>query len=394
MPIKVYRSTDLGAPVLSGQVGQFITFLDAILVNGYNSVSVTSLTRSGSTATAVCAAPHGLSTGDVALVAGAGQTDYNVEAVVTVVNGTTFTYDVAGAPTSPATGTITAKRAPLGYTKAFTGSYKAAYRANNPTGLRHYLRVQDDGGSSGGNRECRLWGYETMTDVDTGTGVYPTAAQSSNGYFQTKSSSTDATQRAWCLVGDGKIFYLFVDYGGAAASGLSSSGTFYGTVFGDILSYKAGDAYASVLSAGANANSNTSPQQGLGEQRTSVSSTTTFSPSISIARDFTAVLGSRYVGLMASGLNAGMGTTGYIPYPHPIDNGFYINPVQVTQGNPSVFRGRMPGLYESMHGRALNNGDIVENVQGLMGRKFIMMYVNYSWQGGHVMVDITGPWDA
>lgn len=127
---------------------------------------------------------------------------------------------------------------------------------------------------------------------------------------------------------------------------------------------------------------------------TSVDSTTTFDSSINIARDFTAVLGSRYVGLMASGLNSGMGYTAYIPYPHPIDNGFYINPVQVTQGNPSVFRGRMPGLYESMHGRALNNGDIVENVQGLMGRKFMMMYVNYYSSGGHVMVDITGPWDA
>lgn len=394
MPIKVYRSQDLGAPVLSGQIGQFITFLDAILVNGYNSVSVSSLTRSGSTATATCAAPHGLSTGDVVLVAGAGQTDYNVEAVVTVVSGTVFTYDVANAPTSPATGTITAKRAPLGYTKVFTGTNKAAYRANDPYGLRHFLRVQDDGGSAGGNRECRLWGYEAMTDVDTGTGPYPTAGQSSNGYYQMKSSSTDATQRPWCLVGDGKIFYLFVDYGGAAASGLSSSGTFYGTVFGDILSYKAGDAYASVLAACTTANSTTSPSQGLSEQRTAIGSPAGFSSSISIARDFTAVLGSRYVGLMASGLSSAMGVTAYITYPHQIDNGFYINPVQVTQGPPAIIRGRMPGLYESMHGRALNNGDIVENVQGLMGRKFMMMYVNSSSQGGHVMVDITGPWDA
>lgn len=394
MPIKVYRSQDLGAPALSGQIGQFITFLDAILVNGYNSVSVTSLTRSGSTATAVCAAPHGLSTGDVALVAGAGQTDYNVEAVVTVVNGTTFTYDVAGAPTSPATGTITAKRAPLGYTKVFTGSNKAAYRANDPAGLRHYLRVQDDGGTSGGTRECRLRGYETMTDVDTGTGVYPTVGQSSNGYYQMKSSTTDGTQRPWCLVGDGKIFYLFVNYGNSAAAGLSNYGTFYATVFGDIISYKAGDVYASVLSACTNTNSTSSPSQGLGVQQTTVGSTTTFDASINIARDFTAVLGSRYVGLMASGLNNGMGYKAYIPYPHPIDNGFYINPVQVTQDSPSVFRGRMPGLYECMHGRALNNGDIVENVQGLMGRKFMMMYVNYAGQGGHVMLDITGPWDA
>ena len=394
MPIKVYRSQDLGAPVLSGQIGQFITFLDAILVNGYNSVSVSSLTRSGSTATATCAAPHGLSTGDVVLVAGAGQSDYNVEAVVTVVSSTVFTYDVANAPTSPATGTITAKRAPLGYTKVFTGSNKAAYRANDPSGLRHFLRVQDDGGSVGGNRECRLWGYEAMTDVDTGTGPYPTAGQSSNGYYQMKSSSTDSTQRAWCLVGDGKIFYLFVDYGGAAASGVSGTGTFYATVFGDILPYMVGDAYASVLAACTTANSTTSPAQSLGAQQTSINSPTSFWSSMNIARDFTAVLGSRYVGLMASGLGSGMGLTTYISYPHQIDNGFYINPVQVTQGSPAVIRGRMPGLYEGMHGRALNNGDIVENVQGLTGRKFMMMYVNFISQAAHVMVDITGPWDA
>lgn len=394
MAIKIYRSSDIGAPTLSGQIGQFITFLDAILVNGYNSVSVTSLTRSGSTATATCAAPHGLSTGDVALIAGAGQADYNVEAVVTVVSGTIFTYDVANSPTSPATGTITAKRAPLGYTKAFTGSNKAAYRANDTAGLRHYLRVQDDGGSTGGNRECRLWGYEAMTDVDTGTGPYPTATQSSNGYFQMKSSTSDGTQRAWLLLGDGKIFYLFVEYAGVAAIGLSSSGAFYGTVFGDILSYKAGDAYGSVLSACTTANSTTNPPQSLGTQNTSITSPTSFSSSMNIARDFTGVLGSRYVGLMASGLGGGMGFTAYISYPHQVDNGFYINPVQVTQGVPSVIRGKMPGLYEGMHGRALNNGDIVENVQGLMGRKFMMTYVNYQSQAGHLMIDITGPWDS
>lgn len=394
MAIKVYRSTDLGAPTLAGQIGQLITFLDAILVNGYNSVSVSSLTRSGTTATATCAAPHGLATGDTVLVAGAGQADYNVEAVVTVVSGTVFTYDVANSPTTPATGTITAKRAPLGYTKAFTGSNKAAYRANDTSGLRHYLRVQDDGGSAGGNREARLVAYETMTDVDTGTGPYPTVAQSANGYFQMKSSTSDGTQRAWMLVGDGKIFYLFVEYAGTASVGLSSSGAFYATVFGDILSYKAGDAYSSILSACTTANSTTSAAQGLGVQSTAITSPTSFVSCVNIARDFTGVAGSRYVGLMATGLSATFGLTAYMSYPHLIDNGFYIAPVQVTQGVPSVIRGRLPGLYEGMHGRALNNCDVVENVQGLMGRKFMMVYVNNYSQAASLMLDITGPWDA
>lgn len=36
MAVRLYKSTDTGAPVLSGSVGSLITVLDAVLVNGYN----------------------------------------------------------------------------------------------------------------------------------------------------------------------------------------------------------------------------------------------------------------------------------------------------------------------------------------------------------------------
>lgn len=69
--------------------------------------SITGITRSGSTATATTAAPHGLSTNDVVDVAGADQSEYNGPQVITVTGASTFTYPVAGTPTTPATGTIT-----------------------------------------------------------------------------------------------------------------------------------------------------------------------------------------------------------------------------------------------------------------------------------------------
>lgn len=70
-------------------------------------VSVSSLTRSGTTATVTTATAHGLATGGYARVAGATPTAYNGKVAVTVTGATTYTFQVSGSPTTPATGTIT-----------------------------------------------------------------------------------------------------------------------------------------------------------------------------------------------------------------------------------------------------------------------------------------------
>lgn len=78
--------------------------------NGFKQITVpshavTSITRSGSTATVNTNSAHGLKTNDIVAITGATQTEYNVTAaVVTVTGSTTFTYAVTGTPTTPATG--------------------------------------------------------------------------------------------------------------------------------------------------------------------------------------------------------------------------------------------------------------------------------------------------
>lgn len=72
-------------------------------------LSVTSITRAGSTATLTAAANHNLRTGDLIVVAGAAQSEYNGQFAVTVTGATTLTYTVTGTPATPATGTITYK---------------------------------------------------------------------------------------------------------------------------------------------------------------------------------------------------------------------------------------------------------------------------------------------
>ena len=71
-------------------------------------ISVTSITRSGTTATVTTASDHNLASNVPVTIAGAAQTEYNLTDVVITITGLdTFTYQVAGSPAT-ATGTITA----------------------------------------------------------------------------------------------------------------------------------------------------------------------------------------------------------------------------------------------------------------------------------------------
>jgi hypothetical protein len=68
--------------------------------------AITSLTRSGGTATAVCDQVNGFVTGQKVVISGATQAAYNGTPTITVTNPTTFTFPVSGSPATPATGTI------------------------------------------------------------------------------------------------------------------------------------------------------------------------------------------------------------------------------------------------------------------------------------------------
>ena len=99
--------------------------------------SVSSITRSSSTATVTTAASHGYSTGDWITIAGASQSGYNGVFQITDTASTTFTYSLGSlTPATPASGTITAR---LGYIKHW-GKLRAANP--NPGAYRpHFVRV-------------------------------------------------------------------------------------------------------------------------------------------------------------------------------------------------------------------------------------------------------------
>ena len=129
-----------GAPVLSGTAGTLIAVLDACLVNGFGSVTLNSLVVQNNVATATVSGGHGFAmivgvnnvspgVGPVVRIDGATPAALNGDwRLASVPNSTTFTFAAEGIPDQTATGTITAKRAPAGWAKAFGGANKAAYQ--------------------------------------------------------------------------------------------------------------------------------------------------------------------------------------------------------------------------------------------------------------------------
>lgn len=72
-------------------------------------ISILSITRSGTTATVTTTSDHGLASNVPVTISGAVETDYNLtDAEITVTGLNAFTYQVAGSPATPATGTIEA----------------------------------------------------------------------------------------------------------------------------------------------------------------------------------------------------------------------------------------------------------------------------------------------
>lgn len=75
-----------------------------------DALDVTSITRTGGTATVTTDEAHGFSTGQYVHIEGADQAAYVGFHQITVTGAMTFTYAVSGAPASPATGAIVATR--------------------------------------------------------------------------------------------------------------------------------------------------------------------------------------------------------------------------------------------------------------------------------------------
>jgi hypothetical protein len=401
--VKIFRSSDAGAPVLNGAAGALASLLYACLVTGYNTLAPSSVTRDGDTVTVTYGSAHGHALHQVINVSGANEADYNGDFRITEVATNTLQYKLATGvtPATPATGTIATKMAPAGWTRPYSGTNKAVFKGD-VSGTGCYLRVDD---TNSATRRGVMRGYVSMTDVDTGTDPFPL----STALYWYKSTD-DGTTRIWMLIADSKLFYFGNQDG--------SNNQLH--AFGDIVTYKPGDAYHCILTGSDSASD-------AGDNYVDILLTkptcrnVTRGTRISIARAYSGMSGSTcglcVVGAphrttsssFATTIQTIMGYDGY-PYPHNIDNGVIYGPAYLSESDTAGIRGLLPGIYDPWHEMssaiALTNLSLTADIP-VPGRRALFwrarggnIYLNISGYTSYAtnpatgcsIIDCTGPW--
>lgn len=394
--VKFFNDNMPGAPVLNGVAGSLVALLDAVLVTGFGLRQATNLVVLNGVATLTLAndAKNIALLDSVILIDGASVAALNGEQRVTGATATTLTFATSAAA-GTATGTITVKSAPAGWVKLFTGTNKAAYKSASPEAFATVLRVDDTG-----TLDARVRGYESMTDVDTGTGLFPTAAQAAgSGGYWAKSGAANATGNRWDFFADGRGFY----YAPSSQSGANAAS--YGQAvywFGDANPHKSTDVFAAcLLSSNSAVASTNSPNYGsIGAGNSNPASYWTRG----IAGIGSAVAAFSLPETGGNGTVSGVDPLlGAFPPPDgKMRLSRYLAQESAVIGSGCILRGVFPGLNhvpQSGLYAVFQRGDKITPTGALAGRKLYAVQVGTSFSdtqsaasGGRAFVDITGPW--
>lgn len=388
-PVIWYTSNDAGAPTLNNAAGSLINVLDACLINGYNLKSVTSITVGGGLATATVSA-HGFRDQQIVLVEGATPPALNGRKRVTVTGSNTLAFDATGVPDGSATGSITMKAAPLGWEKRYSGTNKAVYARTAPEATAMVLRIDDTGSGAAAPTYARAVMYESMSDVDSGVGPSPPLSWLSAGQYWAKGIS-NASAKQWILVGDDRTFYFFAE---SSAAPFSSYGHLTAHGFGDLISYRAGDAYGCFLGGPHNSSFNS----------VFLGRTVTIPNYDNYASEVLARLSNQIGGSVAAvlvGYSNQYAPGGVGPsYPSPVDNGMVISSPSFCAEISSAFshpiRGEYPGLAIPLAAvRNVMHGTVIKNLIGSPD-KFLAVAVapgsSPTNPSGCVLFNISSPW--
>jgi hypothetical protein len=252
--------------------------------------------------------------------------------------------------------------AAAGWTKPYTGTNKAAFQQGAGSGF--FLRVQDDGPGTGAAREARMTGYETMSDVDTGTGPFPTAAQGVGGVAMLvcrKSDTADATARAWVVIADARTVYVLISFINTA---------YVSFTFGDFYSFTPSDAYNCIIVG--KLTENAAGAAITTERLDAFSGITTAVTGHFCARTYNGTGTSITIGKHGDSANSASNNVGIQQYPNGPDGGLYLARVLVCENTFTAVRGWMRGYWHYCHAQAnIQTFDTFSGTGDFAGRTFL-----------------------
>lgn len=383
--VKCFTSSMVNAPVLNGIAGSFIGVLDALCA-GFDDKVATSLEVSGGVATLSFSGTHSAMLGSVIIISGSSIAALNGEQKINHVDAGFYRFATAAA-NGVASGEISFKMAPIDFVKVFSGTNVAVYQSQNVVGTRMYFRIDDVASTY-----CRLRGYESMTDENTGVGMFPLDSQISGGGYMNKSNTGNTTAVKWKIIADSRGLYINIVGYSSTSNNAEAGRTIY---IGDIISFRpGGDAYAFAIGCGTNGE-----YYDLNGTCDQASTATQYSP-----RQYhglgssTAYTSLPYTGKTSdiSGIDSFFGT-----FPSKIDGGMRLSKRFIAEYSNLEPRGELPGLYTIPQwgvGNSILPGTIYPGTGALTERKLMALgcgsgsapYQNPAL--GISMIDITGPW--
>ncbi|MGS5089076.1 hypothetical protein ACVC7V_21535 [Hydrogenophaga sp. A37] len=377
-----FDSSETGAPTLNNVTASLLEVIRACAKNGFNSKTVTSIAVASGVATAT-AASHGYSAtyGKLLLIEGSGEALLNGRKQPLSVATNTFTFAAPGVADGTYTGTMSAKRAPLGWTEPHTGTNVAIFARSAPEATAMLLRVNDSHANGSTVTDARIVMAESATDVDTYSGLAPTAAQVSGGLYWHKGPNS-ATAKQWCVVGNDRFIWVFTQYG-STVSLLAGQG------FGDIVPYYAGDAYGALVAGASSAGSGTSTTGRIGIVDVYGLLSTSYQVSAARAQSGSgtaqpqALVGPRAGGIVGG---AGFQTAGSTVVISP-------SPLHVNDGAaPGIVRGEVPGVRLPMFNAPFTH--LVPQTVVTSAGDRVFLPINFGSQGGNgqILIELTSGW--
>ena len=389
-----------GVPQLSGTSGALIAVLDACLITGFGTVSVTSLTVADGVATATVSAGNSFNPHHIILIEGASDPALNGRHRVLLDGNSSTSFSFKTTANGTASGTISAKYAPVpGWEKPFSAANKAVYRAT--TGNRFYYRVDD---SLPEKYVAEIRGYETMASVDVGGAPFPLLSLVST---IEKSNAANATGKYWDLVADCRaVMFGAQQYPAIGAVPFATPARYFGEM---VPLAQNGDAWCSAVLSSTEKLTGMNLHTGGSIFHSYRGTSTSYSGAV--ARGVSGVGGAIDAQCMAVFGNKGGVVSGqdavFGPAPSAVDGQLYFSPVYLAEGSAGPARAVVPGAQYVPH-TGVNDilgvrTTITPAAGPLAGRQLLALCCSNNSSGsssssssssssGRYLMDITGPW--
>lgn len=283
-------------------------------------------------------------------------------------------------------------KAAAGWTKPYTGTNKAVFRQG--AGCDFYLNVDDAASGTGGAKEALVRGYESMTAQDTGTYPFPTTTQLAAGIVIRKSTTADATTRAWYAIADERTFYLFI------ASG-DSANVYLAFGFGDYYSFVKTDLYNCMIMGRftQNVTTVTVAVEGLHIGQYGSATATAISGHY-MARSYHGLGGSLAFSKTTDYNFAGTNTSGarilagnLLTYPNPSESGIHLARVRLIESGQAWPKGYLRGYWSWGHAvTSPADRDTFSGSDEMASRTF--QIVKASCDSGLHVVETSSTWDT